>query len=316
MTTLGRRRIYILPTRHGVGFGFALAAMLLGSVNYNNGLGYALTFLLGSLTLVSILHSYRNLAGLRIRPGSVEPVFAGNDARFELVVDNREQRERFAVILRSPYSSSRERHRDVRIQRCRVPANELSPIILPTPAPYRGLLAQPRVTIASRYPFGLFRAWGHIDTGTQCLVYPSPAGARNLPPPAAETTREGGAKGTGREDFSGLRDYRRGDSPRQIHWKAAARDERLLVKVFAGASAADYLLSWDVTTGTTEERLSQLCRWVLEADREGARFGLQLPGAGTGVAIEPDSGPGHRRRCLQALALHDLPPDRRHWPDP
>ena len=39
---LGRRRIYILPTRQGLGFAVLLVAMLLGSANYDNGLGYVL----------------------------------------------------------------------------------------------------------------------------------------------------------------------------------------------------------------------------------------------------------------------------------
>ncbi len=58
-------RIYILPTRHGYAFVLALCAMLLGAINYSNGLAYALTFLLASLALVSMLHANRNLAGLK-----------------------------------------------------------------------------------------------------------------------------------------------------------------------------------------------------------------------------------------------------------
>ena len=91
---LGRRRIYILPTRQGVGFALLLMAILLGSANYENGLGYVLTFVLASLALVSILHTYANLAGLRLRPAPAQPVFAGDPATFELVIDNRGGRPR------------------------------------------------------------------------------------------------------------------------------------------------------------------------------------------------------------------------------
>jgi hypothetical protein len=71
--TLDRRRIYILPTRFGVLYAFALFAMLLASMNYNNSLGFGLTFLLGSLALVAMLHCHRNLSGL-----VVEGVTAGD----------------------------------------------------------------------------------------------------------------------------------------------------------------------------------------------------------------------------------------------
>ena len=42
--TLTQRRIYILPSKHGIYFGVLMLVMLLGSINYNNSLGYSLTF--------------------------------------------------------------------------------------------------------------------------------------------------------------------------------------------------------------------------------------------------------------------------------
>jgi uncharacterized protein (DUF58 family) len=52
-----------------------------------------------------------------------------------------------------------------------------------------------------------------------------------------------------------------------------------------------------------EARLSRLTRWVLQAEQAGQRFGLMLPG----LEIEPDAGPAHRARCLEALATWSLP---------
>ena len=49
--TLDRRRIYALPTRYGILFAVMLFVMLLGSINYNNSLGFLLTFLLASMGL-------------------------------------------------------------------------------------------------------------------------------------------------------------------------------------------------------------------------------------------------------------------------
>ena len=66
---LTQRRIFILPTRQGVLFAIVLLIMLIGSINYNNSLGYLLTFLLASLAVVSILHTYRNLLSLKISVG-------------------------------------------------------------------------------------------------------------------------------------------------------------------------------------------------------------------------------------------------------
>ena len=85
---LDRSRIFILPTATGLLFAVVLLVMLLGAINYANNMGYMFTFLLGSMALVSILHSYRNLAQLQFAAGRAEPVFAGERAAFDIHVGN------------------------------------------------------------------------------------------------------------------------------------------------------------------------------------------------------------------------------------
>jgi hypothetical protein len=74
------------------------------------------------------------------------------------------------------------------------------------------------------------------------------------------------------------------------------------VKVYAGTAVTSHSLDWEALNGLgTEARLSQLCRWVEDAYAAGRAFGLRLPG----LDIPPNVGPGHRQRCLTALALFD-----------
>lgn len=87
--------------------------------------------------------------------------------------------------------------------------------------------------------------------------------------------------------------------PRHLFWKAAAREQTLLVKQFGGDRADELWLDWkDLPGSDTEYRLSQLCRWVLDADQEQQRYGLRLPGTEIPIA----SGNTHKHRCLEALA--------------
>ena len=74
---LTQRRIFILPTRAGLLYGVVLCVMLIGAINYNLSLGHALVFLLAGLGLVAMVHTFRNLLGLRLMPGRADPVFAG-----------------------------------------------------------------------------------------------------------------------------------------------------------------------------------------------------------------------------------------------
>src|SRR3569833_4685129 len=61
--TLQRRRLYILPTRAGLGFLVLLLFMLIAGLNYANSLALFLTFLLSGFVLVSMQLCHRNLLG-------------------------------------------------------------------------------------------------------------------------------------------------------------------------------------------------------------------------------------------------------------
>ena len=97
---LDQRSIYVLPSRPGLFYAAVLASMLIAAINYRLALGYALTFLLAGLGVVGMLHTYRNLSRLLLRPGRIEPVFAGQIAEFSLIVANRANVQRYAVRVR------------------------------------------------------------------------------------------------------------------------------------------------------------------------------------------------------------------------
>ena len=79
--TLDRRRIYILPTPFGFLYALTVFTMLVGSMNYNNSLGLALTFLLTGVGLVAMHHCHRNLQGIVISGVQASEVFAGDPHR-------------------------------------------------------------------------------------------------------------------------------------------------------------------------------------------------------------------------------------------
>lgn len=288
---LHRRRVYILPTRSGVLFTLVLFTMLVGAINYNNSLAYALTFLLASLTLVSILHTFRNLHGLTFHVGHPAEVFAGSMVRFPLAMENR-QGERFAIAVQF-------NHGEPVI--ADVGQDEMHWIDLQLPSQRRGWLPLPRLTVSTLFPLGLFRAWSYLHFDLRALIYPSPAAKQPLPISEVEGGTTGGDLGHGSDDFAQLRPYHPGDSLRHIHWKAYAREAGLLVKQFGATRSPELWISWNATTGhDIETRLSQLCRWVLDAETAGLAYGLQMPGQ----RIEPANGEAHRRHCLKTLALH------------
>ena len=304
---LRRQRVYIFLTRQGFLFALLLIVMLLGAMNYVNSMAYLMTFLLGSLFMVCMLHSYRNLRGLIVACRAAEPVFAGAAARFPLLFDNRGGVERMALRVRP--APMRRRHglpdpNNAAFLDLSLAANGPTRGLLEVTARQRGTLRIPRLIIETRYPLGLFRAWSFLD-GPTCTVYPRPDGNYVLPPfQELHVDRDTGRR-PGSDDFAGFAAYRPGDSIRRIDWRAFAREQGLLVKRFSGSGGQRLVLSWDAlpTALPIEARLSQLCRWVLEAEHLEIHYALELPDAG----IKVGGGAEHRRACLEALAHFGLP---------
>jgi uncharacterized protein (DUF58 family) len=291
---LHHRRVFILPSRQGLVFGTVLMVMLAGSINYSLGLGFVLTFLLGALGVNAMIYTFRNIVNLRITGGRAQPVFAGDTASFTLHLENPGDTHRYAIGL------SHDRKQAIFVD---VAPRSITPAKAPVPAPRRGVLRPGRWTVFTRYPLGLYIAWGYADLDLRCVVYPRPAPAGLALPPAAPSPGAGAERGHGQEDFSGMRQYHHGDSPRHIAWKVAARDQGLLTKQFSGRAETEQWLDWAQLPPQlgVEERLSQLSRWVLDAHAAGLNYGLRLPGA----TIDLAAGEAQRDRCLEALALFE-----------
>jgi uncharacterized protein (DUF58 family) len=285
------RRVYILPTRLGLMYAVTVFAMALGGMNYGNNLAMGLAFILGSLGFVAMHHCHRNLAGLSVRSVVSEPVFAGQLAHLQLAIENSSPQARFAIQAEADKQLATPVH---------IACNTQVQALLPQLTQRRGWLRIERLTLSTRYPFGLFRAWTVLHLELKCLVYPKPSERSNTPPPAQFDTRNTQDLQRGDDDFAGLRSFHPGDSPTRIAWKAYAREQGLLVKLYAGAAITSCVLDWDSLAGLdAETRLSRLCRWIVDAHQQGIAYGLKLPG----LRAAPQISAAHRNRCLSALAL-------------
>src|SRR5690625_6475695 len=85
------RRILVLPSRTGAGFLLLLSLMLVAAINFQNNLALALVLWLLALMMVSMLHAYMNLSGLRVIALRAHPAFAGQPVRFELELRRSEE---------------------------------------------------------------------------------------------------------------------------------------------------------------------------------------------------------------------------------
>ncbi len=304
---LDRKRVYILPTRAGILFGAALLSLLVGSINYALQMGFALTFLAASMALVSMYHTHRNLTRVTLRAHHADNAYAGDHLSFEIVLVNPTGAPRYALGLmlmlprrrRKRFLFSREE--DGPVIFVDLPAAGARHVSLVLPTRRRGARACPRVRIDTRFPFGLWQAWAYYTPPLRGIVYPAPE--ENAPPlpQALDGVASNGVAAAAGDDFAGVRPYRDGDPQKIIAWKLAARSDQLAVKLFESPAGADVVLDYGALPANlpSEQRLTRLARWVLEADAAHLRYGLRLPGS----EIELNRGIEHRERCLVALAL-------------
>jgi uncharacterized protein (DUF58 family) len=288
---LSRNNLYMLPTRHGILFSFVLLAMLLVAVNYSNSLAYIMSFTLFSTVLVSMLYTHRNLQGLCLAYGSCNPVFAGKLLSYTLILRNQTKRDRFDIGIDIKGDESRRRD---------FSAYETLNIECSTRVSSRGWHALPPVQVNTRFPLGLLFSWSKpSQLAKKSLVYPVPAEWQEFPPRYSGNASTQRQSRMDNDDFSGLRQYRKGDSPQHIDWKTFARGKGLHSKEFSGGEMPIMVFRWSDTTGDKEHRISLLTRWVIEAGTQGISFGLKLPVQ----ELAPSRSEKQVAKCLKLLAL-------------
>jgi len=295
---LTQRNVYILPTKAGLLFAITVFVLLLASINYQLNLGYVLTFLLAGSGVVSMHITHATLRGLTLHLKPVAPVFVGDAVLLDVVLTS-PGTARFGIGLKvagAPMSS---------VTWLNVPALGQASAQVSFVATARGRVDVPTLGAETRFPLGLFRCWTVWRPSAELLVYPKPEHPA-APLPVARAVPGGAAQSRSADggEVEGVRAYRRGDPPKLIAWKKAAKAMEaggdLVSRDTSAAMHQALWLDWQACGGMDPEaRLSRLTAWTLAAHRAGAEYGLRLPGREYDLA----GGDAQRRQCLEALAL-------------
>jgi uncharacterized protein (DUF58 family) len=289
-----RRFPFVYPTASFAGLLFVLAAMWYAASSQNSAAAYLLLFGLTAVFLVSIPHTLLNLAGLTITLESVKPAFAGQEVSLPVEIMNRSRATRLGISVASS-GATRERKRVDLIS-----SGKAARVTLRLPARHRGEHKIGTLFLTSVYPLGFVRVLKQFATSQTYVVYPKPAGDRQLPFSCARLPHSRSQADIGEgDDFAGVRAYVAGEPQRHIDWKAVARGQPLMTKQFtAEAQGVVHLDFFALHSTDVEARLSQLALWVIEAERARRPYGLRLPG----TEILPAVGESHFHQCLRALS--------------
>lgn len=278
-------RVYMIPTRFGAACGFLFLFFTITAAHYTNNLIFLFAFILVSFLIVAILQTAKNLRGLKIHTVSIQPGFPGEISYAQISIENSKKQTKMGMGVQF------HKQKDFAL------IDEIAvhdkiwiqvPLVLPNK---RGFFTTQRIKIFTDAPYGLFYGWHYFYRNDQGLVYPHPQGL-------LADQNHGNASGS---DFSGLKKYQEGDSLARISWKHSAKKDELLLKEFSDEIPQTEIYDLSACPQKDiEEKLSQLCLWVVDAERKNKTYALVLNNE------QPLFGNGetHFKKCLSDLGAY------------
>lgn len=303
---VGRR--YLL---HGPGFTYCITTvvLILGAINGQNNLLFAIFGLAAGGLIVSGILSGANLMGIRVERLSPRDGVLGESAGIRYRVLNANRRIPAISLLVEEIDLPRrsgERLAATRGFVAGVRARESATIEASPACVARGPVRLGRFRVTSTFPFGLTRKSVEFDDSQDLLVLPRPAAVVGEPlRPSRGDRRAAAAAKASREgdEFHALREYVPGDPLRSVAWRASARVEPLLVRVDATRRAGRVLIAFDIADdGAAQERIiAAVAGMCLYAQRTGRDFAVAGPDSSMLVGF--GSGPAHVRAAMRSLAI-------------
>ena len=291
---LTQKNLYIIPSKAGFSFFVLSFTLWLLGTSYQNNLVLALSYLLISLIVVAIFHTYANLAGLEITVLGSKPTFVDEKVYFSLQVQGDRAKGYDNLIIR--WWNGDDSCFDFA-------GKQSTQIEVGVYAHKRGILKPGKLLIESVYPLGILRCWTWLNLDVNAVIFPKPVKVDFPAQLTGANESEQGEQVAGGDDFAGLKEYRAGDPVKHIAWKHYAREQGLYSKEYGSTRNHDHWLDWDEFAHLPiEARLSALCYWALQFERLQNAYGLRLPGK----QIPPALGDGHRLTVLTALACFHL----------
>ena len=214
------------------------------------------------------------------------------------------------------------------------PAACSTPVLPPHASRAAAATPTPASALSTKFPFALFRKSRLVELTTEVIVFPASWRSSATPPPPR--ARVAGLEAQGRKgrrgEFHGLREFRDGDDPRDIHWRSTAEAGRTLVREHEEEAARRVTIFLDNAparrrgvprrAGQGRPRARHLARRL--AGRRLPRARLRGPGghprrrraavaAGLPPALAP---PAHARALADDARRDDALPRRRRRPTP
>jgi uncharacterized protein (DUF58 family) len=305
--TLTQQNLFIFPSLLGASYLLLILILWLLGTNYNNNLILALAYLMVSIALISIFHTFVNMRGLQVSAAPVPPVYCGDDAYVELVFERQNTKVQQGVSVSWQFFNiDRQSKNDEVVEEVLDWRNKTQTrVVLATKTHYRGRHQPARLRIKSYYPLGLLKCWSDIAIEAAVIVYPRPVEYKQTKSDSeiAQSQMQSKKINTAivvEQEFQGLKNYNEGEAMTHIAWKQYARSGVLYKKDYFTSGSQSTDLDWQHYQGVeTEKRLQHLVYQAQQLNANAISFRLVLPD----LVIDAGNSDKHLQQVLTALAL-------------
>ena len=303
---LSSRNIMIYPSRFGFAYLVFVVVLFLLATNYQNNIILLLSYLLASLFITVMLHSFYNVTQLSFSSHAQQSGYTNDTLFFPIYVKT----TKIHFDINAFFNDHGVASKAAKIQRCQSGSNVLT---LAYKATSRGKHSLGRVTVFSEYSLGLFISKSILDFGHCALVYPQPKvfhlggltkhlRNNNYITNNLQTSHEKGS-----DDFFELKRFVIGEPNSSIAWKHLAKGRGRFSKHYHQYQSKILWLSiHDMPGNLIEQKLSYLSFLVGELTMSNQEFGLVLSNDvnDKNLNLAPNTGINHQHACLLALALY------------
>ena len=251
--SLHKNNIFILPTRFGLAYLLFVFILFLLATNYQNNLIMLLSYLMASLFITGMMHSFFNLSGLKFEAKPISYAHENSSLYFLLTLTS--------TITRYDINVQFEHQNNVHLSQC---AKGDTSFELPFFAHKRGRLSPGRVKISSEYCLGLFSTWTHCDFQLEGVVYPKVKSFDNIEAhlsyPDQNPNNSSSMLLPQGDDFYELKNYIVGEPLSRVAWKQLAKGQGWLSKHHSESKGDTVWLNLDnMPVNDIETKLQLLC---------------------------------------------------------
>ncbi|MEA1917234.1 MAG: DUF58 domain-containing protein [Campylobacterota bacterium] len=251
------------PTKYFFFLIVAIVTLFLQAYMHNYNIVYLVMFFLFSVAGASSHFGVLNLGYLHVRLLSCSRFFASQSSTCSVMVENRYKNSSYDLTL---INENEKQHID------KIEADSHCIVELKYNFAKRGVVKLPKIRVESLFPLPHELKYRLYELDDELVVYAKPQGVSIFKKYIQDSSLHGEI-----DDFDSIKRHNSSDDISLIHWPSLAKSETLMSKSFTYTNESKKLhFDFKSAAQSDEKRLSQLTLWVLECEKNGFDFTLEI----------------------------------------